>query len=652
MIGRFTHAEIEATFPPLAVNVQAAGLLAGAMPAAFNGFTYRHDLIAAAQANLPRTGSFDGLPTLSQNDLLRSIAGHPAVIALADLPRADWLRYIFAFAHAAECGATEAHDLALAWSQTSARFNAAHFERDWKSYKPRSDGITVATLLEAARDAGIDLSRWLDPPAATTVVQPAVHQLAAHLGASAAAGAAQASPFFAPVPHGQSNLHPVQWLVAALLLRGEITVIAGQGGSAKTALAVLFTVALAAGRPHVGPFTINTRPGGLRVAFISAEEDANRIGLLLAAASGVLRLTAAEHALVQQNLMMHDAKASGWRLGEPPPGPRDSIALEANDRGLIELTAALAQFKPDLLILDTFATLFALPSEIDNSAITILMRRLSRVARSADCAVLVLHHAPKMTRETAAAQRGEATLVRGGGAITNTARVVMTLTSLPADEAGQAVMQGLQPDQVRRFEHSKINDTAPTPAAYLKITSAQVVVSDGSRQAVRAVEFIPPPPAATASVPDSIRNLAMKTIDGGVSDEHGIRLPLSPGGGRDNQRDAVRAIASAIVGTQPGLAEKHARAVAKEALKELERVGCVAVQDVEVPRYEADGKPHGTNKRKGLVARWDLAPWMAVPAPSPAMPDSGAAPITDSTADATSAVVVESSAAEMTTPTL
>ena len=94
---------------------------------------------------------------------------------------------------------------------------------------------------------------------------------------------------------------------------------------------------------------------------------------------------------------------------------RQDIPSEDMDRSLQALSAVLATYKPDLVILDTLAALFALASEIDNNAITMLMRRLGRVARDAGCAVLLLHHTPKLNRAAAAEQRGEATLVRGVG---------------------------------------------------------------------------------------------------------------------------------------------------------------------------------------------------------------------------------------------
>jgi AAA domain len=447
-------------------------------------------------------------------------------------------------------------------------------------------------------------------------------------GLTAVFGAA--APFFDSVPSDQADLSPVTWLVLGLLLRGEITLLAGQGGSAKTALAVLIAVALAAGRQQLGPWRIKNKPEGLRVAYISAEEDANRFGLLTAAACNVLALGAAERALVKQNLLFHDAAASGLRIGEARPGQREDIAPESEDRALHQLTAALVGV--DVLILDTLAALLALPNENDNSTGTTLMRRLGRAARQADCAVMLIHHTPKMTREVAAQQRGEPTLVRGASAFVNSARIVLTATSLSAAEGGQFVMQGKQPDRARRLDHAKINDLPMMDPAYFEVVSEKVPVCDGSKVPVRAVEFIAAPAAGAGGITDAARNVVMKTVDAGAVDDHGTKVPLSPGGGR-NKRDATTAIARALINANAALTEPQAKHLGREVLKDLmDRIGCVIDQPAQIPQYRKTGQPNGTQTGRGLVARWDLAPWIASSAvASPAAPDTtlGGTPVAE-----------------------
>jgi AAA domain len=436
-----------------------------------------------------------------------------------------------------------------------------------------------------------------------------------------------AAAFFEPIPFEQSDLRPVSWLVDGWLIRGEPTVLAGQGGGAKTAFAVMLAVALAAGRNHLGPLKINTRPGGLRVAYLTGEEDRNRLGLLIAAACNVLALAAAERALVRQNLLLHDVAASALRIGAPRPEHREDLAPEAEDRALSRLAAALPGI--DVVIFDTIASCLSIPNENDNGLITTLLGRLIRVARAAGCALLLLHHAPKQNRESAAGQRGEVTLVRGGSAFVNVARVVLTITSPTAAEAGQFAVMGLQADRLRRVEHAKVNDAPPMSAAYFRILSELVTVHDGSSVPVRAVEFIAMP-AAGGSITNALRNTVMKVIDVGAHDAQGARVPLSlNSGGSDNRRGAIPKIAEALTSLNSAVTAPQAKALAREILKDLLDRGCVVEQTVQVPMYKAtSGTPNGTRTRRGLLTNWQLAPWVSTTtAPQPSSPNESGAPL-------------------------
>lgn len=606
---RYTIEEIEARLPPTTVQTPTsphpAGnvvLLHGRKSAVFERAGLP-DMNAAAQANLSDQG-FGGLSPERRNAMLAAMLSHAPIAAMADRPRPEWLPILFALADAERLAATDARRLALKWCKTSPRFaGEGDFLKDWNSFKP--GGTTVGTLLARAGDTGFDTAAWFaDDGLGSTVVAP--------------------SGFFVPARFDAADLHAVEWIVDALLIAKDISVLSGQGGGAKTASAIGLAVALAAGRGHFGPLKLHPRADGAprRVGYISAEEDPNRLGLLVAAACSVQKLDAAERASVRRNLVLHDARASGWKLGEARPGERETIAPEAHDRYLKTLRDALATERPDVVMLDTAAALLGVPNENDNAAVTALLSRLARVASGQGCAVLLLHHTPKLTKENAAAQRGEPTLVRGGGAFTNSARAVFSITGLPATEAGLFVLSGVRADSIRRLDCVKLNDRAPPDPVFLEVSSVPVQVRDGTFQSVRAVGFVASPKAANAGgIADAIRNLAMRVIDAGVI-ENGITVPLSPGGGRNNGRDAVAHIARALQGMNQALSEVHAKAAAKTVLTDLrDRIGCVVEADFQLPRYKTDGKPNGTRKARGLSCRWDLAPWMpaplALPAPAP-----------------------------------
>jgi hypothetical protein len=154
---------------------------------------------------------------------------------------------------------------------------------------------------------------------------------------------------------------------------------------------------------------------------------------------------------------------------------------------------------------------------------------------------------------------------------------------------------------------------------YFVTVSVDVTVCDGSKCPVRAIQFIQA--VAHGGITDAIRNVVMKAIDAGVLDKYGVRVPLSP----DNKggRAAVPAIAKALQHGNSALSEPHAKSLAKKVLKDLTNVGCVVAIDVPIPQYRPNGRPNGYQDGRGLVARWELAPWHHAAAAQP--PQTGAA---------------------------
>jgi hypothetical protein len=432
------------------------------------------------------------------------------------------------------------------------------------------------------------------------------------------------APFFTPVRTAPADLHRVDWLADGLLIAGDLTVLAGQGGGAKTAFAVMLSAAIAAGRSQCGPIGISQpQPGGLRVAFISAEEDLDRLNLLVAAAAQELQLDPNEWAAVNRNLWLHDARGSGWMLGEARPGVREDISPEALDQGLTILRDALAKLEPALLVLDTAAALLAVPNENDNILVTNMLRRLRRLAAAHGCAILLLHHTPKMTRENAAAQRGEATLVRGGGAWVNTARVVLSITAPQPNEAGQFVLRGADPTRIRRLEHVKVNDRLHMRPVYFETKSVDVQVSDGTDVQVRAVAFSR---SGAHAVSAAIVTAVMQAVAAGTTDKHGAWVPLSPpgNGGARNDRNATPFIAQAIQSADGSLSADQGGQAVRGVLKELQELGCLAQEEFDIPKYNSIGGPDGCRKVQGLACRWDKVPAPSDGPASPARPSPAA----------------------------
>lgn len=569
-------------------------------------FGDRHlpDMNAAANANLLRQRCFEDLTSEEMVRCMLALVCSGLLDSIADASREQWLRVLFGFAHVAHL----AHDtaereqagsglavadmirkLALVWSKRSARFvSEADFDRDWRSFDLHG-GITVGTLIKAGRNAGFDFGPWFGADeAVTTGVAPASSTLTTTVVA----------PFFNPIPTDSCDLYAVPWLMLGFLLRGDITLLAAPGGGAKTAVAVSIAVALAAGRLTWGSFGIKPRLDRrpTRVAYVGTEEDLNRLGLLIQAAMTALNLSPAERAAVAANLVVHDARESGWKINPDRP------------EKLAELERALLAGCFDLVVLDTAAGLTELKDENDNLAITRVMSVLGKVARATNCAVLMICHTPKMSKRDIVAQRGDPSLVRGGGAWVNSARVAITLTGLPEGEAVLFAVNGIDQASVRCLLGAKINDRAQSSAPiYLRIRGVMVQVRDGSFQEVRAVEFISLPAPASASQPSAVLKVAMDAIKAGVM-VAGTRQALSPRDGANTARGAQTHVADALRAHDGSLGHDQARALAKQALGTLISNGWVKQQEVPVPA-QSSGKGNGTKMRQGLVCHWEESPW-------------------------------------------
>jgi RecA-family ATPase len=116
-----------------------------------------------------------------------------------------------------------------------------------------------------------------------------------------------------------------------------------------------------------------------------------------------------------------------------------------------EFDTALAQLRRvarglDVLILDTKAALISITTEVNNALQTAAIERVALVARETGCAILLLSHTAKLSREALAAQRGEGMASRGGGgAIAAIKGSSMILTRPNAGEAAKLELVGTGP---------------------------------------------------------------------------------------------------------------------------------------------------------------------------------------------------------------
>lgn len=159
---------------------------------------------------------------------------------------------------------------------------------------------------------------------------------------------------------------PVAWLAEPLLVRGYVTMLAGREGQGKSMLALAVAAAVGHGANVAG---LDCQEG--RVLYIDAENGANeahrRIRGLSVANPGRLAYI----------------EADGFHLGDH----------------VNELQLVIQRHQPELVVLDSFRSLWPGGDENDSAVVEPIIQRLARLAREHDLAVLLLHHAARGTGE-------------------------------------------------------------------------------------------------------------------------------------------------------------------------------------------------------------------------------------------------------------
>jgi len=235
------------------------------------------------------------------------------------------------------------------------------------------------------------------------------------------------------------------WLVRNLLMQGEVSLLTGPGGVGKSAFAIGAAAHWANGWAY-GAFD-PVRP--LKVVVYNAEDDRLEMVRRYYAACSTAKADPQE---TYKNIVLWSGRTNKeFRITEEDA--RGKLVLREADMGWLART--LRTHKTDVFVIDPLASIhdFEENSNIDMGKV---MRALTNLARTAECAVLVCHHSPKSARAP-----GDVASVRGASSITNTARAVYTMFP-PADE--EIRLYGLPddaPQSMLRVDSAKQNYAQP-----------------------------------------------------------------------------------------------------------------------------------------------------------------------------------------------
>ena len=238
-----------------------------------------------------------------------------------------------------------------------------------------------------------------------------------------------ASRFDLPDP---GSIPPRPWVFGRWLLRNTVTAVVAPGGVGKSSLMAAMLLSLVTGKALLGKDVWN---GPLRAWLWNLEDDKDELARQLLAAAIYYGVTNKDIA----GRMFVDSGPEGATLCT---ATSDGRGFTLNQQKFDDIAAELKARRIDVLIIDPFVSSHQV-EENDNSKIDAVAKAWSRVAKQANCSIILVHHTAKTRGERITTESS-----RGASSLTNAARSVLALN--PMDE-GQARHYGVDEADARRY---------------------------------------------------------------------------------------------------------------------------------------------------------------------------------------------------------
>ena len=188
-----------------------------------------------------------------------------------------------------------------------------------------------------------------------------------------------------------ADIPPFRFLFEPLLPRGNVTLLAADGGTGKSTLALALAAHVACGKAWDGLPTVQGR-----ALFVSLEDPANVCRLRL---RDVIRAYDLDAGAVEQGMRIVDGTKGTGALAAPRDGRLYPTPV------FIELMGLVRRETFDLIVIDNASDAFA-GNENDRQEVRTFIRLLGQIARMTTAAVLLLAHVDKATVRAAAKTSG------------------------------------------------------------------------------------------------------------------------------------------------------------------------------------------------------------------------------------------------------
>ena len=347
----------------------------------------------------------------------------------------------------------------LDWSATSSKFDPQQTAAKWGGFDPQHTGHRAVFV--RAQERG-----WVNPASSASIFANFAGD--GPTGKSGIAAAPFAMPAFFEIP-------PRPWILGHWLLRGTVTTLVAPGGTGKSSLMIAAALSIASGRELLGKTVWG---GPQRVWLWNLEDDKNELDRQFAACIK-------HHGIsgdFGSRLFVNDASSTLCTA------TRSREGLVTHEPVIDALIEEIYARQIDVLIVDPFVSSHR-AEENDNGQIDAVAKNWARVARDANCSILLVHHSRKL-----AGQQVDAESARGASALGNAARTVLVQNRMEAKEATRLEIPEDERRSYFRVSNDKSNRAPPEVGDWYHLAS--VDLQNGGPQGgdrVGAVERWNPP---------------------------------------------------------------------------------------------------------------------------------------------------------------
>lgn len=309
------------------------------------------------------------------------------------------------------------------------------------------------------------------------------------------------------------------WIIPGALLAGSTHILAAPGGTGKSVFTLQLALMLASGKP----WAKWTPKRKCRVLVINAEDDIHEQRRRMVAAQTVMGFTA-ERGMV----MLADAP-DNIIMTTPDSVKKTMISTPLAD----QLVDVIRHYQIDVVIVDPFAETFDGDENSNGDTKWAMKTWRDKIARPTGCAVYLVHHTTKGSEDKA----GSADVIRGGGAIVNSARLAATLFVMTKGECGGCGVG--EDDRFRyvRYDDAKSNNSLVSGRTWFEKVSVRLQNGpEGNSEGGDEVGALRPwvPAGLGAYDPDAIRKLLEAMADGYVN-EDGVLTDIPYGKSKANR---------------------------------------------------------------------------------------------------------------------